>query len=1436
MFRRLLRLDGPGRDSRGLCTEVVGQCAATPILEQLEGRLFLAADLYIGSASYNASGNVPGSLITLDIDDYGNEGDTYVYSFQADLDWYLSTTPDRHGVRYPIWSGTATWALPAYSGGATDHRTALIPNVPPGQYYVIAEINRDMSPHEFDWSDNVLVFPERFTVIDPDDHGGTPDTATVLSVGGSKAGCVEVSGDIDFFAVYLQQGHTYSLETHAGTLVDTFMSLYSPDKDTVLMCDNDSGSSYMARIKLTALQSGWHYLGVSAKIAGVDVDEVGTYTIRAIEEDGPGLVSVTGRLTCQDTRGESKPLRFLQVNLYDKETNAVDEKLGFSLTDEDGYFVISTDSDGYPILNVDYWPEIGTRDLYVSALATTNAAGLSEDWIDDVLGLVWSVDSLTAYEVSDGEYNFGELSPVGQMREGAIVLDTITTAQEWLFDRTGWSRSYINVHWPVGDWPSYLPYTWQNLLGQDTIRIPEGLTTSFDDAESVVVHEYGHAVHQEARGAMMPAYEGPTGIQAPPGGGHWVDSQASPGFAFIEGWAEFFQCAVFDDPTRGGLSLETNFYWMGVDGRDGTNDDGNTGEVVEGAVASILWDLYDPANDDGIDSQFSRLWTVFLEDDPDTIWAADGEGDFYHAWIDRYGPSTEFDAVFLNHGIPLPYSPTVVSPIANLLVQEDAQGVVGYADLAQVFEDEDDWDEDLVYSVRENTRVDVVAATIAGAGLLNLTFLPEGNGSVDITVRATDPSGLYAEQTFTVTVEPVNDPPIAVGSAGLLAVAEDALPSAVDVSGLFADPDAATNGDRLTLTIVSVSPASLLLAGLDENELTVQYQPDQHGTGRVTLRATDQEGLFAEQEIVVNVTSVNDAPRVGEMLGDIAVSEDADDVWVDLSSAFEDVDEITGDQLSCSIASNSNVGLVTATAWGSSLFLSLADNLHGTATLVVRAEDDFGEHAEQSFTVYVSPVNDPPVVIGVPEPVNLFAEDAEEQIVLSTFFEDADIATDGDVLAYEILSIQPAGVSEATLAGGTLTLSSTAGGSGAGTVVVRAADAQGAYADLAIQVSASIPVAFGDGSGKIIYTDADGSVVQLSGTKCTGVAFFVGEGVTLAEGKKGTTVTGAGLRLVTVEVSDSSSKSKLVMRARGGNGVATVGRIALDGPANMVSAKGFDLQESLESDGAVSKIVLGDATGARITLGGHASDKGAVISLAQADGLVLESTAPVKSLAATDWTAGSVTAPSLGKLMVKGSFGADVDLYGTLGAGATLGSTKIGAAIAGGTWRINGDAKPIKAGSAAKGWCLSLSGQLAGLMVAGDAGGYLAAEKFSNLNVKGDAENFYVFAGADFGANGQLGGGDDTFAAGELGSVSIAGRARRVILGAGIDPVNGQLFDGDDTLLAGGVLKKLKIGGTAVETHVCAMNLPRKIKGLPAPELGVGPYALPESEDIFTII
>ncbi|MDP6547120.1 MAG: lamin tail domain-containing protein, partial [Phycisphaerae bacterium] len=79
-------------------------------------------------------------------------------------------------------------------------------------------------------------------------------------------------------------------------------------------------------------------------------------------------------------------------------------------------------------------------------------------------------------------------------------------------------------------------------------------------------------------------------------------------------------------------------------------------------------------------------------------------------------------------------APTVVNPIADVTVDEDADDTV--LDLSNVFGDIDVGDT-LSLTVSANSNPDILTANVTGTNL-TLSFLPDGNGTADITIRATD--------------------------------------------------------------------------------------------------------------------------------------------------------------------------------------------------------------------------------------------------------------------------------------------------------------------------------------------------------------------------------------------------------------------------------------------------------------------------------------------------------------------------------------------------------------------------------------------------------------------------------------------------------------------------------------------------------------------------
>ena len=270
-------------------------------------------------------------------------------------------------------------------------------------------------------------------------------------------------------------------------------------------------------------------------------------------------------------------------------------------------------------------------------------------------------------------------------------------------------------------------------------------------------------------------------------------------------------------------------------------------------------------------------------------------------------------------------------------------------DVSQAFVDPDG--DLLTYGV-SSSAPRVVAAQAAGA---RVTLAAVGEGTAAIRVTATDPGGLSATQTFTVTVT-ANRPPEPVGVLPPLTIGLDEDAVSVELSGAFRDPD----DDLLTYGAASSSPAVVAVA---VSGSTVTVTPLSEGTSTVTVTATDAGGSngTATQPFAVTVgPAANRPPEAVGVLRPVTLGVDDSAVTVDVASAFRDPD----DDVLTYRASSSAPHVVTAQAAGARVTLAAVDA--GTATVEVTATDPDGLSATQSFRVRVTaPFTDDPIQPGV---------------------------------------------------------------------------------------------------------------------------------------------------------------------------------------------------------------------------------------------------------------------------------------------------------------------------------------------------------------------------------------------------------------------------------------------------------------------------------------
>ncbi|MEM8485966.1 MAG: Ig-like domain-containing protein [Bacteroidota bacterium] len=437
--------------------------------------------------------------------------------------------------------------------------------------------------------------------------------------------------------------------------------------------------------------------------------------------------------------------------------------------------------------------------------------------------------------------------------------------------------------------------------------------------------------------------------------------------------------------------------------------------------------------------------------------------------------------------------PPVSNGIDDITVLEDAAAQV--INLFDVFDDDVDADEDLVFSIEGNTNPTLLSTSIDDAsGLLTVTITGDVSGTGLITVRATDTGLESTDVPFNVTVTAVNDAPsFSLGTPPT--INEDAGAQTVTNLATAISPGPADEaGQVVTFAVTNNTNAALFSVQPSVSSTgTLTYTPAANvsGSATITLQLSDDGGTAnggvntsPTQTFTITVNDVNDAPsftkganiNVGEDSGAFSQTN-----WAtNISAGPNEEGQILTFNLS---PTNTNLFAVqpVITAAGT-LSFTTATNASGTSTVTVSLSDNGGtanggddESPSQTFTITIDGQNDPPTTSGISDQNEL--EDANNRVInlFSAFDdeEDADAA-----LTYQELSNSNAALFTSTTvnqAAGTYTLDFAPDANGSANITIRVTDTQGLFVDESFTVNVTAvndEPSFTKGADRVVSEDA----------------------------------------------------------------------------------------------------------------------------------------------------------------------------------------------------------------------------------------------------------------------------------------------------------------------------------------------------------------------------
>ena len=398
----------------------------------------------------------------------------------------------------------------------------------------------------------------------------------------------------------------------------------------------------------------------------------------------------------------------------------------------------------------------------------------------------------------------------------------------------------------------------------------------------------------------------------------------------------------------------------------------------------------------------------------------------------------------------------------------------------------------------DNTGLFSTQPSIDASG--NLTYTPAANASgvATVTVKLQDNGGTAnggvdtsVEQTFTVTVNPINDVPMA--DAQSVTTDED-VTKQITLTGSDVDGDA--------LTFIIVDQPSKGQVSLEGAVATYLPNTDFHGADSFTFTVSDGQVTSGKAPVNTQVNPVNDPPTLGD-LADLTINQDAGLQSISLTVGPGDGD-YEADQSVVVTATSSNLSLIPhPTISGNTLTYTPVAGAHGSATITVIANDGQSVNGTitKTFTVIV-PVCEPPTLADIAS--QTIDEDAGTQTVTIPL-----VGTGGcnenKIFTLTSTSSNPGLIPNPTIAyispnsTGTLTYTPVVDANGTATITVTASDGVGTITKtftVTVNPVNDLPT-LEDIAARL--TDEDKAI--------TGIAFIVDEGGGSDEDAQNLTVT-----------------------------------------------------------------------------------------------------------------------------------------------------------------------------------------------------------------------------------------------------------------------------------------------------------------------------------------
>ncbi len=265
---------------------------------------------------------------------------------------------------------------------------------------------------------------------------------------------------------------------------------------------------------------------------------------------------------------------------------------------------------------------------------------------------------------------------------------------------------------------------------------------------------------------------------------------------------------------------------------------------------------------------------------------------------------------------------------------------------------------------------------------LTYTPDPDFNGTDSLLYQASDSHGATDTAVLYITVNPVNDPPVANDDA---ASANGSAPLTIDVVANDTDID----GDTLSVASVTDPPNG---TAVNNGDGTVTYTADAAflGTDTFTYTASDGNGGTDTATVTVTVAILNNPPVAHD---DSATTNEDTAVTIDVIANDSDPDS---DPISVSSVTDAADGSVLDNGDGTITYTP-DPNFNGSDAFTYTLSDGNGGTDTANVSVQVTPINDQPLAVN-----DTAVTDEDAPITINVLTNDSD--PDGDSLSITSVS------------------------------------------------------------------------------------------------------------------------------------------------------------------------------------------------------------------------------------------------------------------------------------------------------------------------------------------------------------------------------------------------------------------------------------------------